>query len=289
MSDEKITNLENIMKKMEDLPILPNVITKVMKIFDNPYSNASHLTELISMDQTLTMKTLKLANSAYYGFPREIETVTEAVVVLGFLTVRNLILTSTLYNFFINGSYDSKEFDRKKLWRHSIATAICARLLVSRSAPGQKDEEEAFTLGILHDIGKVFLDVYFHNEFMKVLKENKKNESKLFIEFEREIIGVDHAEVGAIMIDKWNLPEYFIEPIKYHHEPSKAKNKFITNILHIADIIAKFTSINYHDELKKAHIDGDAISALRLNENDLKMIVEKLEYEMSNADLFLNS
>jgi HD-like signal output (HDOD) protein len=289
MSEEKIIDLKDIMKKMEDLPILPNVITKVMKIFDNPYSNASHLTELISMDQTLTMKTLKLANSAYYGFPREIETVTEAIVVLGFLTVRNLILTSTLYNIFIGDASDSREFDRKKFWRHSVATAICARLLVSRTAPGQKEEEEAFTLGILHDIGKVFFDIYYHNEFMKALREHKKNDTVPMIEIEKKIIGIDHAEVGGIMIDKWNLPEYFIEPIKYHHTPSKARNKFITSILHVADIIGKFTSINYQDDFKKAHIDGDAISALKLNENDVKILVQNLEFEMSNADLFLNS
>jgi putative nucleotidyltransferase with HDIG domain len=242
--NENSKDLKNLIQKMDDLPILPNIISKVMKIIDNPYSNADHLTELISMDQSLTVKTLKLANSAYYGFPREIVTVTEAVVVLGFLTVRNLILTSTLYNIFVNESQEEREFDRRKFWKHSVATAICARLLVSATAPGQKEEEEAFTLGILHDVGKVFLDTNYHADFMSVMRENRKNRKIQLFELERRVFGIDHAEIGAMIIDRWNLPENFFEPIKYHHTPGEASDKYMTSILHVADVISKFSAAN---------------------------------------------
>jgi HD-like signal output (HDOD) protein len=289
--EEKINSaqeLKDLIQKMDDLPILPNIISKVMKIIDNPYSNADHLTELISMDQSLTVKTLKLANSAYYGFPREIVTVTEAVVVLGFLTVRNLILTSTLYNIFVNET-DEREFDRRKFWKHSVATAICARLIVSATAPGQKEEEEAFTLGILHDVGKVFLDTSYHEQFLNVLKEHRKNRKEPFYETERRMLGIDHGEIGSLIIDKWNLPENFIEPIKYHHFPSLASDKFMTGVLHVADIISKYSVANYDGADIVSQISEEALIAINLKEQNIKTVIQSLEYEMSNADLFLNS
>jgi len=274
---------------MDDLPILPNVISKVMKIIDNPYSNADHLTELISMDQSMTVKTLKLANSAYYGFPREIVTVTEAVVVLGFLTVRNLILTSTLYNIFVNDVQEEREFDRRKFWKHSVATAICARLLVSATAPGQKEEEEAFTLGILHDVGKVFLDTNYHDRFTAVMRENRKNKKEPVYLVEKREFGIDHAEIGAMIIDKWNLPENFFEPIKFHHMPDKAGEKYMTAILHVADIISKFSAANFDAPDINRQLNAEAVGTLKLDEKSLRTAVQNLEYEMSNADLFLNS
>lgn len=291
MGDLKETSkeLKDLIQKMDDLPILPNIISKVMKIIDNPYSNADHLTELISMDQSLTVKTLKLANSAYYGFPREIVTVTEAVVVLGFLTVRNLILTSTLYNIFVNESQEEREFDRRKFWKHSVATAICARLLVSATAPGQKEEEEAFTLGILHDVGKVFLDTNYHSQFLEVMRESKKNKNEPAYAIERRILATDHAEIGSMIIDKWNLPENFIEPIKYHHTPGLASDKYMTSVLHVADIISKFSAITYNASEINARLDREAMGTLKLQEENLRAVVQNLEYEMSNADLFLNS
>jgi HD-like signal output (HDOD) protein len=273
---------------MDDLPTLPSVVLKVIKIIDNPYSNADQLTELISMDQSLTAKTLKLANSAYYGFPREIMTVTEAVVVLGFLTVRNLILTSTLYNIFVNENED-KNFDRRKFWKHSIATAICARLLVSATVPGQKEEEEAFTLGILHDVGKVFLDNNYHEKLMMVIREQRRNRKDPVYKIEKRVFGMDHGEIGALIIDRWNLPENFIEPIKFHHRPSLANDKFMTSVLHVADIISKYSMANYDGTDILSHISGDALTAISLKKDSIKSIMQSLEYEMSNADLFLNS
>jgi putative nucleotidyltransferase with HDIG domain len=278
---------------MDDLPTLPNVIIKVMKIIDNPNSNATHLTELISMDQSLTVKALKLANSAYYGFPREIVTVTEAVVVLGFLTVRNLILTSALYNIFVNDSGADSEFDKKKFWKHSIATAFCARLIVAATGTGhsQAEEEEAFTAGLLHDIGKVFLDLYAHNDFAGVIRESRKGKvNEMFFQTEKRLLGVDHAELGALMIEKWNLPENFIEPIRHHHNPKDAKEgRHLTNILHIADIISKLSIANYDGSSMLKAIDEDALKSLKLNEENIITLLKNLEFEMSNADLFINS
>jgi HD-like signal output (HDOD) protein len=216
-------------------------------------------------------------------------TVTEAVVVLGFLTVRNLILTSTLYNIFVNESQEEREFDRRKFWKHSVATAICARLLVSATAPGQKEEEEAFTLGILHDVGKVFMDTNYHSQFFEVMRESKKNKNEPAYAIERRILNTDHAEIGSMIIDKWNLPENFVEPIKFHHTPGLASDKYMTNVLHVADIISKFSAITYDASEINARLDREAMGTLKLQEENLRTVVQNLEYEMSNADLFLNS
>ncbi len=281
---KKEKKIEEIIKKIEELPILKDIIIKVLKVFDNPYSNAEDLKTIISMDQSLTLKVLKLANSAYYGFPRQIDSVSEAVVILGFLTVRNIILTSTIYNMFIEKSKDDHIFNRKEFWKHCVATGISAKIIAERL---NLNHEEYFTIGLLHDVGKIFFDIYFNEQFIKLLKENK-NKSILFSELEKKEFGFSHGEVGALIVDKWNLPEIFIEPIKYHHYPISAKNKQMASIIHIADIISKVSSINYDNSDIKSLINEESLKILKLQTSDLIEIIKNLEKELAYADLFFN-
>lgn len=291
MEKQKIIS---ILKKIEDLPTLPKIISKIMEVFEDPYANAENLTKVISLDQTLTLKTLKLANSAYYGFPRQIEDVTEAIVVLGFLTVRNLILTSSIYDIFIKDKEKNKtefDFDITNLWRHSISVAIITKNLVQKINIGHiLDEKEVFTLGIIHDIGKIFLDIYFNNDFHKILKNHRLNPDKPITEIEKNILGITHSEIGALIIDKWNLPEIYIIPVKYHHNPSFIKSNYYTLILYIADILSYYYSStfnldNFLKNLNELVRENDNID---LKNIDYVEILKNSELEISNADLFLS-
>lgn len=291
MEKQKIIS---ILKKIEDLPTLPKIISKIMEIFEDPYANAENLTKIISLDQTLTLKTLKLANSAYYGFPRQIEDVTEAIVVLGFLTVRNLILTSSIYNIFIKDKEKNKtefDFDIINLWRHSISVAIIAKNLVQKINIGHIiDEKEVFTLGIIHDIGKIFLDIYFNNDFYKILKNHRLNPDKPVIEIEKNILGLNHGEIGALIIDKWNLPEIYIIPVKYHHNPSLIKSNYYTLILYLADILSYYYSstFNFDNFFKNLNEYAKENGNIDLKNIDYVEILKNSELEISNADLFLS-
>ena len=275
--------VKNLIAKIDDLPTLPNVITKIMEILENPKSTARDIDNVIKTDQTLTAKTLKMVNSAYYGFPRRITTVTDAVVILGFNTVRSLALSATVCKMFLGGS---KDFDREALWEHSIAVAFASRIIAKRVR--YSDEEEAFVAGLLHDVAKIVEDQYFHEEFMKAVTKSK-NELISLLECERQELGMDHSLIGRRVADKWNLPLKITKVIGYHHQPefAGAEDQEITSIVHVADVLVKINKIGDSGNYGSIEINKTAIAALKLNKKDLAEIVQKLILEMKKAEEFL--
>ena len=275
--------VKNLIAKIDDLPTLPNVITKIMEILENPKSTARDIDNVIKTDQTLTAKTLKMVNSAYYGFPRRITTVTDAVVILGFNTVRSLALSATVCKMFLGGS---KDFDREALWEHSIAVAFASRIIAKRVR--YSDEEEAFVSGLLHDVAKIVEDQYFHEEFMKAVTKSK-NELISLLECERQELGMDHSLIGRRVADKWNLPLKITKVIGYHHQPEFAggEDQEITSIVHVADVLVKIRKIGDSGNYGSIEINKTAIAALKLNKKDLAEIVQKLILEMKKAEEFL--
>ena len=164
--EQRQQRLQKITQSIIGLPTLPTVITQMIGLIDNPQTSARDVSRLISTDQALTAKILKLANSAFYGFPREISTVNHAVVVLGFETVKSLGLSVSVLERFASGGSNS-QFDRQRFWEHSIGCGVAARMLAARlryRVPG-----EAFAAGILHDIGKLILSQYFAEEFGEIM------------------------------------------------------------------------------------------------------------------------
>lgn len=202
--------------RISNLPTLPSVLGKILATAADPDASALDLGKLIASDQSLSATLLKLVNSAYYGFPRRIASVSQAIVMLGFLEVRNLTLTATAFRSLAKSSSD---YDRVQLWRHSIATATAAE----RCAKKLNIEcEGCFESGLLHDIGKVALDLLFPEKFREAAHRAHQDNRRM-AELEREVLGADHAEVGGILGEHWNLPPGVVEAIRYHHEPGLAK------------------------------------------------------------------
>lgn len=275
--------VKNLIAKIDDLPTLPNVITKIMEILENPKSTARDIDNVIKTDQTLTAKTLKMVNSAYYGFPRRITTVTDAVVILGFNTVKSLALSATVCKMFLGGN---KDFDREALWEHSIAVAFASRIIAKRVKFA--DEESAFVAGLLHDIAKIVEDQYFHEEFMNAVRKSRENEISL-LDAERDEVGMDHTLIGRRIADKWNLPLNITKVIGYHHQPefAGAEDQEITSIVHVADIVVKIRKIGDSGNYGPIEINKTAIAILKLTKKDLAEIVQKLLQEIKLAEEFL--
>jgi HD-like signal output (HDOD) protein len=236
--------LREIIEQINDLPTLPDVLARVMEVLDNPYSSASDLTSLIKLDQAMMFRILKMANSAYYGFPRTIATVTESIVVLGFSTVRNLLLTTMMYNFdqlWSNGEKSGGKkipiFNHVTAWKHSVTTAIACREII-RLQHQDLLEKFGYLAGLMHDVGKILFMRAFNQEYSHLLEEQVGSGKDLFL-LENEILGANHGQVGAWMVDKWNLPKEIVEPIAYHHFPHEAKKyKPLTLILYHANRLA---------------------------------------------------
>ena len=192
------SRIKRITESIIGLPTLPTVVSKMIELVDSPRTSAASLARLISTDQALTAKILKLANSAYYGFPREISTVNMAIVILGFNTVKDMGLSLSVFDVFKN-TESTDSFDISRFWEHSVACGVAARML-ARSYRSRY-AGEAFVAGLLHDIGKVILNQYFHTEFLEIMNLTAHHALTLE-EAEDKVIGTRHTQVGAWLAEK---------------------------------------------------------------------------------------
>ncbi len=224
---------KDIERAIHELPALPGLVTRLVELVESENATADQIEQLIATDPALTVKVLHLANSAYYGLTRTISTVKQAVIVLGFHTVKNLVLGVSAF-MALRGNRAPSPLEIS-LWEHSFACAGIAREMVLAAGRGIRQAENAFMAGLLHDIGVLFLYTRFPKEYQKVLRN--ANPQKARHEVEGEILGLDHAEVGAQIADGWNLPPLLVNLIGAHHAPYLPEGdlRFLTACLMLAD------------------------------------------------------
>jgi putative nucleotidyltransferase with HDIG domain len=220
--------LEKVIKQIEHLPSLPQVVTKVLAMTDSAHISAVDLSK--EMDQTLSAKVLKMANSAYYGgrAARKVNTVHHAIVIIGLDALKEIILTTSLFHTF----RDSKEIESlQPLWQHSLECGLAAKRLAWVVRFEAMDE--AYLVGLIHDIGRLIIQQHFPDQF--ALLKRRTNGITEEIGLEREIFGMTHAEIGARVAEQWNFPEALIEAIAHHHDGEWRLNPKLGRILFYAD------------------------------------------------------
>jgi putative nucleotidyltransferase with HDIG domain len=227
-----------IVENIKQLPALPAVVGRLIKVVNSPDSSAEDAADLIEKDPALTSKILRLANSAFYGVPRSVSSVNSAVVILGFNTIKSLVLSASVIQLFPANSV-AGVFDRVRFWKHSIVCAMMARTIahsIMNTIP--MDPQSAFCAGIMHDIGKLIFELYTPAEYKAVCNFSKDKTRSLF-DTESMVLGVNHAQVGSILADKWALPLDLESVIVHHHAPQDAKNmRELVAVVHLADVMA---------------------------------------------------
>jgi putative nucleotidyltransferase with HDIG domain len=213
------------------LPALPFIIEEVNRVIDNPKASAAHLGDVISKDQALVAKILSVANSPLYGIPRRVSTIDFAIIILGFNHIKNIVIAFSLMDSI--SSFDSTVFDRQRYWIHSLMTATASKRIAEDL--GFHVSGEAFTAGLLHDLGIPIICKHFPKEF-KQIQELVLTKGMHFREAEIEVLGMDHQEVGRILVERWNLPPSLSEVVAFHHQPSLATEyKSLSALVHLTD------------------------------------------------------
>lgn len=249
--NNEITKLINNLK---NVPAMPNVVIQALNIVKNPNSGIKDLGDIMSYDQSLSLKVLNLVNSAYYGFAQQITSITRALALLGMNQAKNIIVAIAMKPMF------SSE-ENKELWEHSITVAVGCEYLASNL--NIMDSEEAFIIGFLHDIGKIILNMQ-DKDALNQVRELVANGSDV-IEAERIYFGTDHAEVGAALAKKWQLPILLTNVIKYHHTPNLASVPKECSLVYLVDKLIQDNfngDINF-DYIKNLNLKLDQPSILR--------------------------
>jgi len=266
-------DLRHLIMNTRDLPAMPHVASKVLELSGDPNTSAMRLQQVISDDQAMAARILKIANSAMYACSRKIKTLTEAIVMLGFNSIRSLVVTSAARNLYTsNGA--RMGLKERLLWEHSIGAACGCRLLVQAESPHLA--EEAFLAGLMHDIGKLVLNQQAAERFDEIV-QTVYNENGRFAATERALLGFDHTEVGALLVNKWKLSPMLELIIANHHRPENftADNPLLL-YLDLANEICHQQGIGFvHDE-GVVLVDLPSNAILGLDEATLAGVVERL-------------
>lgn len=273
-------NLEKLIEQITDIPTLPDIVFKVTEVINDPKSSAADLERTLYHDQAIVTKILKLVNSAYYRRREKIDTLGRAIPMLGFQNIRNLVFSMSLLDF------STDEIDMRSFWRHSFASSLIATEVAKANTIEGADA--AACAALIHDLGKVILYQHFPGEFMHVTLLVEREELA-FLEAEEKVFGINHAQVGKLVCEKWGFPSTLVEPIEYHHLPREAsEHPALVAVVHLADVISDRYGYGFLTDGEKTLWDKELTSYL-LEAKGLKEKVEgKLNKEMPVFETFID-
>lgn len=275
-----------IVEGLGQVPTLPAIVARALEILNQANASADQAAKLIGQDLALSAKVLRLANSAFYGIPRTISSVDQAIVILGFQTVRSLVMSASVMKILGKGGKGS--LDRKGVWRHSVATALACRLL-SRKL-GRRlglDTEALFMAGLLHKIGVMILDSALQTEYEAVLQSAGTEGAPSLPEIERTLLGTDHAAIGGMLCEKWGLPDELRSPIAHHISPRDSRaHAEQACVIHLASHLAEISGFAAFGSTSQWPVDTSILEILTLTPLDIPELGESLRAELEKAEGF---
>jgi len=268
---------KRILSNLSGLPSMPQIVFKAHEIMEDPNSSTKKVAELIETDQAIAAKVLKMANSAYYGMSGKVSSIQHAAVVLGEKALSELITLAGTSSLLGNKLY-GYAMDSGELWRHSMTVAFGSKIMAQRQTP--ELENDAFSVGLIHDVGKLVLDRPVLNR-KSLFDEFMAAGDKTFLSAENRILGFDHAEIGYDICQRWQIPDALTKAIRYHHRPSAAADDDLVAIVSMADTIANMAAaMNMVGRIQGGidavmyMVDDTVMERLALGEKDLGVIME---------------
>jgi putative nucleotidyltransferase with HDIG domain len=274
-------SLDEVVAKLQDLPSLPAVVMQLLTSIEQEDADISVLAKKVSHDQALTAKTLRLANSSTYGLQVKVTTIQQAITFLGFQTTRNLITAAAITGCFAEGQCAG--FSDKAFWRHSIATAACARVLARRM---RFNQDYAFTAGLLHDIGRLVLVSTHPERYAEVIAWRAAHDSEL-LDAERAVLGVDHLAAGIALAEHWNFSDTMKLAIAHHHAPDADGAGFLATIIHVANAIVHALDIAGEQDELVPPVSAVAWTALGLSEEAYLHVFRETELQFDEISTLL--
>jgi HD-like signal output (HDOD) protein len=267
-----------LLQSYVEISSLPMIYNRISEVANDPRASMSSIGKVIAEDPGLTVRLLRLVNSAFYSFPSEIETITQALVIIGTQQLCDLALGTSVTTLF-NGIPEDL-VDMKSFWRHSVACGIAAKTIATyRREP---NIERFFVMGMIHDIGRLVIYRKISDCGREVLLRCKSTGALMHL-VEKELIGFDHAALGKELLESWKLPPSIVEAVAYHHVPSGARG-YPTEaaVVHVADVIANATQSGSSGECFVPPLADEAWKSLGLSTSILSPALDHLERHVND-------
>jgi len=274
--------LKNFISTIKDMPSLPSIVMELLTSISDDKVTIGKITSILEKDPVLVAKILKVINSSYYSMRFDITSLKQAIVLLGLREIKRITIGTSVINTF-NDSKDSTRFDRVSFWQHCLGCGKIAELIAEKLNFPFKDE--AFLGGLLHDIGKVVTNIFFYEDFMKVLEECRKPDIS-FRQAETMIIGADHAETGLWFAERWLFPDTIKDIIQHHHNLHESKNMLLCATIRFADLMCKTRQIGSGEDDENIQIDFRKEEAWKIIQENNKKIdnidLERFTFEIED-------
>ncbi|MEW6413013.1 MAG: HDOD domain-containing protein [Candidatus Zixiibacteriota bacterium] len=279
--------IKRVVSNIRNLPTPPIVFHQIQKVINDPGVSAEKVANILAEDPAMSVKVLRLTNSAFYGLAREIESVKQAVVIVGFEAIKNLVLSASVLDMFKGKNIDEEY--QEKYWRHSLSTAFCCRLLARRlRSRGMVDPDSAFSAGLLHDVGKMVICCFLPDEWKRYKAEREADTNSEDFEIEERLFGFTHSQVGGFLGTQWKIPHKLVEAITLHHHPQLEEKKDpITYIVYLADYISKRAFYEEEEQHLIAEPDRSVMAYMAVNDDDLLNFDSELKAEYAKAETFM--
>ena len=280
-----MSTIKELIKEIKNLKPIPAIVNQITTAIDDPNSSAADIAKIIRFDPAVTANLLKACNSAYFGLPNPVDSVKDAVSLLGMDQIIELVLVKS----------GAKALSKKQkgyglhegvMWKHAVSSALIAKEICKKTSLGNKNI--IFTAALLKDIGKTVLDRYVSNSFEKIINlVQKKGYS--FREAEKKVIGIDHGELGAMIATEWKFSSKMINIIRHHHlsDESQQKNTDIA-IVYLADCICMMMGVGIGEDGLAYRFHGDVIKSLNITHEDIAMIIADFTQEMHKVEGLIN-
>lgn len=283
--------LKNFVITIKDMPSLPSIVMELLSSLSDDKISVEKITTILEKDPVLVSKILKVINSSYYAVRFDISSLKQAVVLLGLREIKRITIGTSVINTFSN-STDSENFDRISFWQHCLGCGKIAELIAEKLNFPFRDE--AFLGGLLHDIGKVVVNIFFYDEFVKVLEECRKPNIS-FRQAETEIIGAEHSEIGLWFAERWKFPAKIQDIIINHHNLRKSSNQLLCATIRFADLMCKTRQMGSGEDDENIRIDFRKEEAWKIiqesnaniEEIDLARFTFEIEDELDKIEDFV--
>lgn len=275
----------DLVKQSTRLASLPEICFKIDDIVSDPQSSFEDVADVISNDTSLSARLLKIVNSSLYNFPEKVETIIHAISIVGTQQLRDLVMATYALSAFKGIS--GKLIDMSAFWRHSIACGVAARVIAIHRR--EANAERFYLMGMLHDVGRLILLENAPDLASQVILQAREK-GEILHKVELELLGCDHAAIGAELLKVWRIPVCIVEAVACHHDPSRAvRYPMESSVIHLADFIAKAISLGCSGDRLVPWLDENAWEKVGLSTSQLPSIWDQVEKQYNDTvEIFLS-
>ena len=277
----------DLIAKVKNLTPVSQAALRLVSLLDQPSIGNEHIVDILRFDNVLTAKLLRACNSSYFGFEEQISSVEQAVLLLGHDQILHLVL-SLAFSSTMMTPIPGCAAEGEELWRHSLVTALASEVVALDHLTLDVDPPIAFTAGLLHDIGKLVMNHVLTEDFQFVIRNRVTQGNISRSEAEKEVIGTDHAEVGACLLKSWRLPDDIVEAVAHHHAPVSKPKPRLSALIHTSNCLARVVGSTPGWESFAALMNPEVVTVLALTPERFEAMVASVQDSLGQADQLAN-